>query len=744
MKFSQLIDELNIPRDLSRTPLFQTMFVMQSASIASEFKTSTIELEEIEFESGSSKFDLTMEFVEDNGVINGLVEFNTDLYQESTIERLIGHYETLLANILVDPGALSSSFQILARNEKKFLYLCNKTQKNYDAEICVHKAFENQAEKTPGNTAVEIGQDRLTYEDLNKRANVVCSWLLSKKLKIGDKVGICIGKSMNLMPAILGALKAGCAYVPLDPGFPEGRLELMAKDIDLDALITEKGLFNKIPFEKPVLDLVKNKNDIENLAADNIGLNIDPENPLYLVFTSGSTGKPKCTEVGHRSAMNLYTWYADEFEMSEDDRCLVISAIGFDLTQKNLFAPLLTGARVVLPGVEEYDADFLINTIKENKITWLNCAPSAFYPIIENPKKQVMLRSLEKIILGGESIQLDRIGPWAKTNDVELVNSYGPSECTDIAAFYRVNIQEIDKMISIPIGKANPNVQLYVVDKMLNEMPIGVPGELYIGGAGVGSGYYKNEKLTEEKFVANPFYEPGYSHSMRLYKSGDKVKRLEDGNIEFIGRFDHQVKLRGFRIEPGEIEFIVNTFAEIKESAVKVCTNSKGLSVLSAYYVQINNVEITSKDFKERLGDFLPDYMVPGVFMKLDEMPLTLNGKIDKEALPEIVEFESNVDYVAPDSATEIKLESIWSEILEQKNIGIYDSFFDIGGHSLLATKIVSRAKSIFDVDLSVKALFSEATIHDMALFIDALVQAKSDVLNGKDNDTEGRQEIEL
>ena len=744
VSYSQIIDKLEIPRDLSRTPLFQTMFVMQNASISSEFKTSTIGLEEIEFESGTSKFDLTMEFVEDKGIINGLIEFNRDLFQESTIERLIGHYETLLSNILVEPTAPNSAYEILTSREKEFLNNCNKTQKKYDSRLCVHKSFENQVEKTPNNTAVEVGKNFLSYDELNKKANLVCSWLISKNIKISSKVGICIGKSINLMPAILGALKAGCTYVPLDPGFPEGRLEIMSSDIGLDAVISENGLFNTVPFENPVLDLVKDKERYKNLSADNKNLQIDSENLLYLIFTSGSTGKPKCAGVVHRSAMNLYTWYADEFEMDECDRCLVISAIGFDLTQKNLFTPLMVGAKVILPAVEEYDAEYLIKLIKVNKITWLNCAPSAFYPIIENPKKQVMLRSLEKVILGGESIQVDRIRSWAKYNKVKLINSYGPSECTDIAAYYRVNIHEIDKISSIPIGKANPNVQLYVVDKMLNQMPIGVPGELYIGGAGLGSGYYNNEKLTEEKFVANPFYEPGSGHSMRLYKSGDKVKRLKDGNIEFIGRFDHQVKLRGFRIEPGEIEAIINSFSEIKESAVKVCTNNKGLSVLVAYYVLSSEEDISDKEIKERLGIYLPDYMVPGIYMSLGEMPLTFNDKIDRSALPEIVEFDSSVEYVAPESTTEIKLESIWSDILDQKKIGIYDSFFDIGGHSLLATKIVSRAKSIFDVELSVKALFSEATIHHMAMYIDTLTQAKDDVLNGRSNDTEGRQEMEL
>jgi len=480
------------------------------------------------------------------------------------------------------------------------------------------------------------------------------------------------------------------------------------------------------------------------LSDNNRNFDIDSESLLYLIFTSGSTGNPKCTGVMHRSAMNLYSWYADEFDMTEEDSCLVISAIGFDLTQKNLFTPLLVGAKVILPESKEYDADCLAKNIHENKITWINCAPSAFYPIIETPNLQIMLRSLRKVFLGGESIQADRIIPWAKNNEVEIINSYGPSECTDIAAYHRINIQEVNELVSIPIGKPNPNVQLYVVDKMLNQTPVGVPGELYIGGAGVGSGYYNNEKLTEEKFVANSFYEPNSGHSMRLYKSGDKVKRLKNGDIEFIGRFDHQIKLRGFRIEPGEIEAILNAFSEIKESAVKVCTNNKGRSFLAAYYVLLSKEEISNKDMKERLGNYLPDYMVPGVYMSLVEMPLTVNGKINKKVLPDITGFNSEVDYVAPQSESEIELEIIWSDILDKKKIGINDSFFDIGGHSLLATKIVSRAKNNFGVDLSVKALFSEVTIHDMALYIDTLVKAKEDLLNENNNESEGRQEIEL
>lgn len=743
VSFSQIMEGLDVPRDLSRTPLFQIMFVMQSAAIASEFQTTTIELEELEFETGTSKFDLTMEFIEDNGVLNGIIEYNTDLFEEETIARFIGHYETLLANILVDPSARNNTFQIMTTSEKEFLYKCNKTSKDFDKEINVHQAFEKQAARTPENIAISIGEKNLTYDELNKKANRVCSWLLSKKITQGSRVGICIGRSINLLPAIMGTLKAGCVYVPLDPAFPCGRLELMTQEAELDAVLSEKGLFENVPFSKPQINIDTGSEIFASMSAENRGISFPAENLLYLIFTSGSTGKPKCAAVTHRSAMNLYTWYAEEFSMTGLDRCLIISSLGFDLTQKNLLTPLLVGARIILPEIEEYDAPYLVKAIETNKVSWLNCAPSAFYPLLEDSKQHACLKSLRKVFLGGEAIQLDRLKTWFKNTDTDVMNSYGPSECTDIAAYYKVKPADFDKTAAIPIGKPNANVQIYVVDKERKQLPIGVPGELFIGGEGVGPGYYNNEKLTEERFIANPFYEAGSGHSIKLYKTGDKAKRLASGDIEFIGRFDHQVKLRGFRIELGEIEASLNSFAEIKESLVKVCT-SNGNSQLVAYYVPIEGADFASQKIKEKLREILPEYMIPGAFVRLDKMPLTLNGKINREALPAFKNIQSETNYIAPENETELKLERIWAEVLGVENVGIYDSFFDIGGHSLLATKIVSRAKDTFKVDLAVKALFSMVTIRDMSMYIDTLIRARDDLFSGKNKDGDNRQEIEL
>lgn len=744
ISFSQIIEGLNIPRDLSRSPLFQIMFVMQNSSVSSDFQTSSIELEEIEFETGTAKFDLTMELVEENGVLKGNLEYNTDLFETETMQRLVGHYETLLANVLVEPSIPNNALEIMTTNEREFLYRCNETGKEFAAEVCVHKAFEKQVVKTPENVAIAIGEHTLNYSELNKRANLVCSWLLNKKLAQGSKIGICIGRSINLLPSILGVLKAGCVYVPLDPAFPNARIELMFKEADLVAVLSEEGLLKDSSVTKPKLNINFEDSTFSSLSVANRSIPMTSGSLLYLIFTSGSTGKPKCVAVTHRSAMNLYSWYAEEFAMSQEDKCLIISSVGFDLTHKNLFTPLLVGGQVILPDREEYDAEYLLKTITEKKISWINCAPSAFYPLLETSKQQACLRSLKKVFLGGETIQLDRLKAWLKSSNTELINSYGPSECTDISAYYRLKTADIDKAAPIPIGKANANVQLYVVDKELKQLPVGVPGELFVGGEGVGPGYYNNEALTEEKFVANPFYEAGSGHSMRLYKTGDKVKRLASGDIEFLGRFDHQVKLRGFRIELGEIETVLNSFVEMKESAVKVCTNNHGNSQLVAYYVPVQKMELSSQQIKEKLREVLPDFMVPSAFVKLEKMPLNINGKVDKDALPFFENVESEIAYVAPESETEIKLEKIWVEVLGTEKVGVYDSFFDIGGHSLLATKIVSRAKDTFKVDLAVKALFSMVNIRDMAMYIDTLIKAREDLFDTNDQGGDGRQEIEL
>ena len=744
--FSKILESLDVPRDISRSPLFQVMFVMQKASISSQFQSKSLALEELDYESGTSKFDLTFELVEEKGILKGSVEYNSDLFKQSTIERMIGHFQIILVNVLVDPGMSNSELQIMTRNEEEFLNRCNETFHDFGIKNCVHEAFEKQVEKTPDNVAVRVGGDFLSYEELNRKANQVCAWLIREKVKQNSRVGICIGRTINLMPAILGALKAGCTYVPLDPGYPSGRMKIMTEAADLEAVISEKNQFDKIIFSGQVLDLSSDSKDLDELSKDNIGLSCSLDSLLYLIFTSGSTGEPKCTAVTHRSAMNLYSWYSNEFSMSNQDNCLVISALGFDLTQKNLFTPLLSGAEVVLPDMEDYDVDYLIDIIGKNKIRWLNCAPSAFYPLQEKENQYRKLKSLKKVFLGGEPIQRERLKNWFINSRVELYNSYGPTECTDIAAYYKLTNKDFENEALIPIGKPNANVQLYVLDKKLNQLPVGVPGELYIGGQGVGPGYVNNEKLTEEKFIVNPFYESGKGHSIRLYKTGDKVRRLADGDLEFIGRFDHQIKLRGFRIEPGEIESALNAFKEVKESAVKVCSWKNGINQLVAYWAPVSNSELTNKEFKEGLRENLPEYMIPGVYIKLESLPLSINGKIDRDRLPEIEKQADEEIYIPATTETEKALAEIWGDVLDKEKVSINDCFFDIGGHSLLATKIVSRVRESFKIELTVKSLFSMTTIDEMARYIDTLLKARDDMLElgSGDKDDKGRQEIEL
>jgi amino acid adenylation domain-containing protein len=439
-----------------------------------------------------------------------------------------------------------------------------------------------------------------------------------------------------------------------------------------------------------------------------------PQHLAYVIYTSGSTGRPKGAGVYHRGIVNLAQWYSREFSITTEDRNIIISSPGFDLTQKNFFGTLMSGGTIVIPAISYYDSRQISQCIREQSVTIINCAPNAFYPLAEEEGSPQELASLRLVVLGGEPINLKRLERWITSGDfhAEIVNSYGPTECTDIAAWYR--IEEPVKYIgrNIPIGKPNDNVQLYVLNEGLQLQPVGVTGELYISGDGVGAGYLNDKALTASKFIGNPW------GGGLLYRTGDIVRRLADGNIEYLGRADEQVKIRGYRIELTEIENVLQECKWVNAAAVVARSDANNTPHLITYIVP--NGEFDRDKILTWLRNKLPEYMVPALFMPLEKMPYTNNGKINKKALPAVVLSDQlHTVYTAPRTPLELQLVTIWKQLLDIEQVGIYDSFFDLGGNSIQATRLVSAIKRELDLILPIRLFFELNTIHSIARYIE-------------------------
>ncbi len=592
------------------------------------------------------------------------------------------------------------------------------TTSSYSANSVI-ALIEAQIERTPNNIAVIAGTHQLSYIELNQRANKLANYLIEElQVGRGTAVGLCMSAGIDFMVALLATIKTGAIYIPMDANYPRERLAYMLSDARVKVLLSEACLSERLPEHDNTFYLDQSEQSlwsgIENYSSSNPAVDIGLDNMLYLIYTSGSTGRPKGAGVKQRGEVNLLQWYCREFNITEKDRSLIISAIGFDLTQKNLFAALTVGGAVVFPESDGYDDQLIRQTIAQHSVTLLNSAPSAFYPLIDNFEGYDELATLRLALFGGEPIRMEKLLPWLQSDKCigQIVNMYGPTECTDISSYYRV--EQPDQFINqpIPIGKANVGVSLYVVDHENHLVPPGVPGELLVGGESVGFGYFGKPELTKEAFIDYPFAFGKDKATGKLYRTGDMVRQLEDGNLEFIGRIDFQVKLRGLRIELGEIEYALRQQDNVSDALALVKDDT-----LIAYMTLIEGDQAPA-DWRSQLADYLPDYMIPQALLGLSEWPLTPNGKIDREALPDIG-GGAGADYVAPRTETEEKLALIWSEVLGLEQIGIHDSFFDLGGHSLTATQIAGRIRQLFNIDLALRDLFESTTIAQIGALID-------------------------
>jgi amino acid adenylation domain-containing protein len=720
LPFEKLVEMLQPQRDMSRSPLFQIMFVLQNAP------DEVIELPELRLhplpaERGAAQFDLSLHIFESAEGLKAVFEYNTDLFEKQTIERLACHYQILLEAIVADPEQRLSDLPLLTEVERSQMSAWNETQMSYSHDQCLHHLIEAQVVRTPDAVAVVCQGEHLTYDALNWRGNQLGRYLQARNLARGKLIGIFTERSLEMLVGLLGVLKAGGAYVPLDPAYPEERLAFIIQDARLSALLTQQRLLDQVPLD--VGQIICLDRDWEALADQdrtNLTDQVWTDDLAYAIYTSGSTGRPKGVMISHNGAVNFMESMCRQPGLAERDCLLAVTTLCFDIAALELFLPLAVGARIELVSRQVAgDGARLKEALDACQATVMQATPATWRLLLE-----VGWRANRgfRVLCGGEALPWD-LASWLSRGNAHVWNLYGPTEATIWATTWRVRGK--NKLGMVPIGWPIANIQTYVLDRYQQPAPIGVPGELYIGGVGLAWGYLNRANLTAEKFIPNPFSnEPGE----RLYRTGDLVRYLPDGNVAFIGRTDHQVKIRGFRIELGEIEVALRVHPVIREAVAAVWDGAQGDKFLVAYIVSEQEPVPSVSKLRDFLGAKLPDYMVPGVFINLGSLPLTPNGKVNRRALPEPQADRPELEtaFVAPDTATEKELVEIWTGLLPVKRVGVYDNFFDLGGHSLMATQMVGQIRIKFGIELPLRECFTRPTVKDLAEIIEEIIVAES------------------
>ncbi|MDP1512981.1 amino acid adenylation domain-containing protein, partial [Paenibacillus ottowii] len=713
-QFEELVEKLNLMRDMSRNPLFDTMFALRTSN-KTEFAASGINFKQYNnwLEGRKAKFDLMLEVVEGQEGITFNLEYCTRLFKKETIKRFGTHYISVLEEITACPEKRLWEIDVLLQEEKQqILYTFNATEAQYPKNKTIHQLFEEQAEKNPDHVAVVFEGKKLTYSELNKKSNGLAHVLRAKGVKPDSIVGILAERSLEMIVAILGVLKAGGAYLPIDPDYPEERISHMLEDSRAVILLTQSHFIDKYTSIGTVINLEDEQeysDEQYNLSEVN-----KPSDLAYLIYTSGSTGKPKGAMIEHRNIVRLLFNSKMQFDFNENDVWTMFHSMSFDFSVWEMYGALLYGGRlVVVPKMTARSNVEYLRLLRNEKVTVLNQTPSAFYNIaneeVSYEEKELKIRY---VIFGGEALKPALLKEWRKKYpQTRLINMYGITETTVHVTYKEIEEEEIRSNVS-SIGRPIPTLTTYVMDKNMKVVPIGVAGELCVGGDGVCRGYLGRPELTKEKFVQNP-----YKPEERLYRSGDLVRLLSDGEMEYLGRIDHQVKIRGFRIELGEIEAQLLKHPSIEESLVIAKEDHQGSKYLCAYIAGEN--ELTISELREHLLKELPEYMVPSYFVQLEKMPLTANGKIDRKALPEPEgNINTGIEYEAPIGEFEEKLALIWQDILGIKKIGRNDNFFMLGGHSLKATSLVARIHKEFNLDMPLKEIFKAPIIAEIARYM--------------------------
>jgi amino acid adenylation domain-containing protein len=740
LPFEKLVEELQPNRDLSYNPLFQVMFVLQNVSISNSSQ-SDVSISYEETYNGTSKFDLTL-FMED--FEQGLVatcEYNTDLFNTDTITRMLGHFQTLLESIVSNPEQCISDLQLLTPPEiHQLLVEWNDTKTDYlQQDKCIHQLFEEQVEKTPSDIAVIFENEQLTYRQLNNRANQLGHYLQQQGVKPDSIVCVCMERSVEMVVALIGILKAGGAYLPLDPAYPQERLAFMLADAQVSVLLTQPHLINELPPHQSKLVCVAQATEFIDYSSQNLVSQVKPDNLAYVIYTSGSTGTPKGVMNTHRGLCNRLLWMQDTYQLTSSDRVLQKTPFSFDVSVWEFFWTLLTGASLIVakPGGHQ-DTRYLAELISQQNITTLHFVPSMLQVFIEEQEHQ-NCKSIKRVICSGEALSFDLQQRFLKSFDAELYNLYGPTEASiDVAAWHCKFVDNNQRIV--PIGRPIANTQIFILDKHLQPVPIGVPGELHISGVGLARAYLNRPELTAEKFIFNPYNDVELDKTFqlsrlstphsntRLYKTGDLARYRSDGNIEFLGRIDYQVKIRGNRIELEEIEALLEQHSQVRETVVVAREDIPNDCRLVAYIVTHEEARLSVNQFRDFLKEKLPEYMLPSAFVVLNAFPLTPSGKVDRRALPvpEGLRPTLTITYQVPKSEMEQQIVKLWQEVLHLDKVGIYDNFFDLGGHSLLMLQVNSKLRTILQQDISVVTMFQNPTIYSLAQYLSQTVEEKS------------------
>ncbi|HEX6554198.1 MAG TPA: amino acid adenylation domain-containing protein, partial [Ktedonobacteraceae bacterium] len=720
LPFEDLIRELKLEQDLSRNRLVQIIFTLQNTSVSSP-RSIDLALRQVEIANGIAQYDVALVMTDTAQGLIGELQYNAKLFEAATIARMLGHFQTLMESIVADPEQRLAELPLLTAAERQQLLAdWNATEAEYPKDQCVHQLFEAQVERTPDAVAVISEEQQLTYHDLNVQANQLAHHL--RTLGVGPEVlvGLCVERSLEMIVGLLGILKAGGAYVPLDPAYPSERLAFMLQDTQVGVLLTQQRLVENLPDHKAKVICLDTGWEANAESVANPFNEVAGDNLAYVIYTSGSTGKPKGVPITQQNL--IHSTYTRMIYYPTVIKCLLLSTLAFDISGAAIFWTLCQGGTLILPQQDlEQDPSQIAEVIAHRQVSHMLCI-SSLYSLLLTQAQHGQLRSLQVVIVGGESGPRDLPERHsALLPDTTLFNEYGLTEGAVWSSVYEIGLQGLGT--TIPIGQPIANVQIYLLDRHLQPVPIGIPGELYIGGEGLARGYLHRPELTAERFIPHPFStEPG----ARLYKTGDLARYRADGTIEFLGRLDQQVKLRGYRIELGEIEALLSQHPAVRECLVLVREAGVDDKRLVAYLLPEQAEQTPSLgELRSYLQAKLPEYMVPTAFVEVEAWPLTPNGKIDRRALPapQRTAAAGASSALAPRTPLEEVLLGIWAQVLGEEQVGLHDNFFELGGHSLLAMQVVWRVREALQVELPLSCLFETPTVAQVAQRLQTLSQ---------------------
>ena len=706
--FEAVVDALEGARQTTSSPVFQTFFSYNPDNHQQLLFLEGLEAEFLTVKQHTAKFDLSLIVQTTESGLDCLFEYPSALFDDCTIIEMIEAFERLLVNACTAPNKPLSELALLSETKQQALLALTTGSAPLNQPLSIIEQFEQQAIATPDKLAVMDDQHAIGFKALNQQANSLALRLQAEGIQAGDKVAIHLPKTIAAIASLLAVAKLQATYVPIDLTLPSERKAFIIQHANIKIVLSETPLASALAHIDPT--------QVEsNDTPFNRPSNDSPEQVFYLLYTSGSTGNPKGAKISEGSARHLYAWYLNQYQMSTDDNVLVFSSLGFDLTQKNLWTPLLSGATLHLTEQPYYDPAALSQRIHKDNISWLNCAPSALYPIIDHSSDFAALASLAKVFVGGEPVDIKRLTPWLNhdTTVANLINMYGPTECTDISSVYTYQSGDTQ----LPIGKPIAGVSLYVLDGHQKMLPQGAIGELCISGVSLGLGYHENSELNTKRFCSNPY--ANNSQTEQLYRTGDLVRLNPEGQLEFIARNDGQMKIHGIRLDPEDVESVLRALPNIDDAAVALKTVGEHKARIA--YLCTADPTHSAAYYKRQLTDKLNDQAIPRYFVKIDKIPTNTNGKVDRKALPAPDVNSNAAPFVPPSNAIEAELVSIWQRLLGVPQVSINDEFFQLGGNSLLATQLLIRIREQFFIDLPMRTLFEVSTLESLAEIIFAM-----------------------